>query len=461
MRDVLAAVARLTPKGLSILVAVSGGPDSLCLLDALSRQSARRGWRLGVACLDHGLRPEARVEAVRVRVEAEARGLPFYTARADARGRARRSGRSLEATAREARYGWLARIARVEGYDAVATGHTADDQAETVLLRLLRGAGATGLAAMRADGLVPGAEVRLLRPLLDTTRAEVEAYCRTRRLAPSHDASNDDPTFTRNKIRRELIPALEAYNPSIRRTLARAAEVTAGEAEALQAYGELLWAQLAPRRTDAGWVFERTPWRALSRPAQRLLLRRAAQELLVDEGEIGFDALEAALHLAARGAAGRIAELGGGVAVEVALHSLTIWKERGSEAPLSLPRLALRRVTMSLAEVRANPDRWVAYIDLGVVAQRLGAERVRARDLVVRWPQPGDRFQPLGLGGRSQLLSDFFINARVPRAARSTTPLVVCGDTILWVGGQRPAHWARVVDGTPVVGALRFLIDDF
>lgn len=460
MGDVLAAVARLTPKGLSILVAVSGGPDSLCLLDALTRQAARRGWRLGVACLDHGLRPESRAEAARVRGEAEARGLPFYTARVDVKGRARRSGHSLEATAREVRYGWLARIARAEGYDAVATGHTADDQAETVILRLLRGAGATGLAGMRADGRIPGMEVRLLRPLLSTTRAEVEAYCRARRLAPSHDASNDDPTFTRNRIRRELIPTLEAYNPNIRRTLARAAEVTAGEAEALQAFGDLLWAQLAPRRIEFGWVFERTPWRALTRPAQRLLLRRAAQRLIEDEAEIGFDALEAALHLAARGAAGRIAELGGGVAVQVALHTLTVEKERASETPLPLPRLTLRRVAVTLAEVRANPNRWAAFIDLDVVAQRLGVERVRARDLLVRMPQLGDRFQPLGLGGRSQLLSDFFVNARVPRAARPTTPLVVCGDAILWVGGQRPAHWARVVDGTTNVGELRFLIAD-
>lgn len=108
MGDVL-AVARLTPKGLSILVAVSGGPDSLCLLDALTRQAARRGWRLGVACLDHGLRPESRAEAARVRGEAEARGLPFYTARVDVKGRARRSGHSLEATAREAAMaGWRA-----------------------------------------------------------------------------------------------------------------------------------------------------------------------------------------------------------------------------------------------------------------------------------------------------------------------------------------------------------------
>lgn len=313
---------------------------------------------------------------------------------------------------------------------------------------------------MRADGRIPGMEVRLLRPLLSTTRAEVEAYCRARRLAPSHDASNDDPTFTRNKIRRELIPALEVYNPNIRRTLAGAAEVTAGEAEALQAYGDLLWAQLAPRRIELGWVFERTPWRALTRPAQRLLLRRAAQRLIEDEAEIGFDALEAALHLdARRGRPDRRARRRcGGAGRASHAHGREGTGLRNAAAVAASD--ALRRVAATLAEVRANSNCWAAFIDLDVVAQRLGVERVRARDLLVRGPQPGDRFQPLGLGGRSQLLSDFFVNARVPRAARPTTPLVVCGDAILWVGGQRPAHWARVIDGTTNVGELRFLIAD-
>ncbi len=456
MRNVLAAVTRLTPRGLSILVAVSGGPDSLCLLDALARQAGRQGWRLGVACLDHGLRPESRAEARRVCSEAERRGLPFYTTRLDVRGRARRSRRSLEATAREARYAWLAATARRHGYAAVATGHTADDQAETVLLRLVRGAGATGLAAMRADGWVPGARppVRLVRPLLTTTRAEVEAYCQARGLAPSLDPSNADPTFTRNRIRLELLPVLAALNPNIRRTLARLAEVTAGEAEALQAYGDLLWAQCSPRRTKTGWRFERTRWLALPRPAQRLLLRRTAQPFLDEQAEIGFDALEAALTLIERGARAKVAELGGGVVVRITPDALAIERPSTVSAPAPLPGLRLRRVRLSLETVRANADRSTAYVDVDIVAQRLGRKRVRARDLVVRRPQPGDRFQPLGLGGRTQLLSDFFVNARVPRAERANTPVVVCGDEIVWVVGHRPAHWARVTEHTTALSQL-------
>ncbi len=457
MRDVLAAVARLAPKGVSILVAVSGGPDSLCLLDALARQTVRRGWRLGVACLDHGLRPESRAEVARVRVEAESRGLSFYTTRVDVRGRARRRKRSLEATARAARYDWLAATARRHGFEAVATGHTADDQAETVLLRLLRGAGVTGLAAMRPVGAVPGSRppVRLLRPLLTTTRAEVEAYNRARGLQASTDASNSDPAYTRNRIRLELLPALETYNPNIRRTLVRLAEVTAGEAEALSAYGALLWDQLSPRRTAEGWVFDRQAWKALPHPAQRLVLRRAATSLVEEEIEIGFDALDAALDVVARGTAGRVAELGGGVVARVTRDALTVATSRAPEPSVRLPHLRLRRVDASLEQVRANPDRFRAFVDVDVLAKRLGVARIAVRDLRLRWPTPGDRFQPLGLGGRTQRLSDFFTNAHVPREARATTPVVVCGDAILWVVGHRLAHWARVTEDTTELGELR------
>lgn len=454
MRDLLSAVARLTPKGLSILVAVSGGPDSLCLLDVLARQATRRNWRLGVACLDHGLRPESRAEAERVRAEAEARGLRFFSVRQDVKARARRRKLSIEAAAREARYSWLTKTARQHGFDAIATGHTADDQAETVLLRLLRGAGSTGLAAMRADGIVPGSRppLRLLRPLLTTTRAEVEAYVATRKLDPSQDASNADPAYTRNRVRRELLPALEAYNPKIRRALVRLAEVSAGEAAALNEYTERLWADLAPRAISHGLLFDREAWSGLSRPAQRLVLRRAALILLADETELGFEALDAALDRAAARASGQSLELGGGLTLTVEPKALRLSRAALIAATVT-GRLSLRRVPVDLATVRVNPDPRTAYVDLDVLAERLG-HPARANDLEVRAPRRGDRFKPLGLNGRSQLLSDFLSNARVPRAQRVSVPLVLCAGEIVWVVGHRPAHWARVTDKTVAMGYL-------
>ncbi len=460
MRDLLAAIARLTPQGLSILVAVSGGPDSLCLLDALARQARRRAWRLGVACLDHGLRPESRAEVEQVRMESGRRGLPFFTARVNARARARRRKISLEAAAREARYAWLTKIAREHGFAVVATGHTADDQAETVLMRLLRGAGSTGLAAMRTDGVVPGSHppLRLLRPLLTTTRAEVEAYVAARGLKPSQDSSNADPAYTRNRVRRELLPALEAYNPNIRRALVRLAEVSAGDADALNEYADRLWEALGPQATPQGLAFERGAWQGLSRPAQRLVLRRAALALLEDDAEVGFDALEAAGRAAAVRTSGQALDLGGGLTLRVEPKTLRLTRAAPATTR-AFGRLSLRHVATDLATVRANPDPGAAYVDLDVLAARLG-HRVRVSDLELRAPRRGDRFQPLGLNGRSQLLSDFLVNAHVPRAERSSVPIVLCAGEIVWVVGHRPAHWARVTEKTSVIGRLLLPIKD-
>ena len=455
MRDLLAAAARLTPRGLSILVAVSGGPDSLCLLDVLARQAVRRGWRLGVACLDHGLRPESRAEVEQVRGEAERRGLPFFSTRVDVKARARRRKTSIEAAARDARYGWLTTIARRHGFQAIAAGHTADDQAETVLLRLLRGAGSTGLAAMRADGVVPGSNppLRLLRPLLTTTRADIEAYIAARQLVPIDDSSNADPAYTRNRVRHELLPALEAYNPNIRRSMARVAEVSAGEADALNEYADRLWADLSPQTTPDGLTFDRDAWIILSRAAQRILLRRAALALLDDDAELGFDALEAALRGLATRASGQVLELAGDLSLVVEPKTLRL--SRGAPIASAAPgRLSCRPVRVDLPTVRANADPGVAYVDLDVLAERLG-HPAHAHDLEVRAYRRGDRFQPLGLNGRSQLLSDFLSNARVPRAQRASVPLVLCAGEILWVVGHRPAHWARVTEKTKAMGCLR------
>ena len=276
-------------------------------------------------------------------------------------------------------------------FDAIATGHTADDQAETVLLRLLRGAGSTGLAAMRVDGVVPGSRppLRLLRPLLTTTRAEVEAYIATRKLNPSHDASNTDPAYTRNRVRRELLPALEAYNPNIRRSLGRLAEVSAGEADALNEYADRLWANLSPQTMPDGLAFDRKAWLALSRAAQRLVLRRGVFALLGDDSELGFEALAAALEGLATPASGQTLELAGGLSLVVEPKTLRLTRAVGPENT-AFGRLSLRRVRVGLATVRANPDPDAAYVDLDVLAERLG-HPVRARDLEVRVPRRGDR----------------------------------------------------------------------
>src|SRR5688572_15639933 len=206
-----------------LVVAVSGGPDSLCLLHVLHKLSVEHPLRLHVAHLDHGLRPEAHDEATFVRQEAESLGLPVHLGTADTRAYAAKHRQSTEEAARSVRYAFLAEVARLAGARHVVVAHTADDQAETVLMHFLRGAGLAGLKGMLpvtelgswmsevrgqrselSDVRPLTSDLFLVRPLLTTTRAEVEAYCAENGLAPRRDASNADTQYLRNRLRHEL-----------------------------------------------------------------------------------------------------------------------------------------------------------------------------------------------------------------------------------------------------------------
>ena len=211
--------------GDTVVVGVSGGPDSLCLLDILASLAARHGLRLHVAHLNHTLRPEAASEADFVREQSEKRGLAFHLETADTRSWAADHKQSVEEAARNLRYDFLGTLAGRLGAGCVAVAHTLDDQAETVLMHFLRGSGLAGLAGMEAKRAFPfngqptlaaeeqAAPVYLIRPLLDVTRADVLAYCAEAALEPKFDPSNLDPAYYRNRLRHVLLPR---WKPTIR-----------------------------------------------------------------------------------------------------------------------------------------------------------------------------------------------------------------------------------------------------
>jgi tRNA(Ile)-lysidine synthetase-like protein len=234
-------------RGDGIAVAVSGGADSLALLHALRTLSVRRGWRLAVATVDHGLRPDAAADAAFVADHAASLGLESHLLRVAPEELEARRGEGPEGTARAARYRALAEAAAKAGCRFVATGHTLDDQAETVLLQLLRGAGPDGLAAMAPrDGW-------LLRPLLAVRREQTRACCRALGLAWREDASNTDQRLLRNAVRLRGLPLLEELRPGAALTLARTAELARAEREWLDPLvSSTLDAVLDPRAAWAG-----------------------------------------------------------------------------------------------------------------------------------------------------------------------------------------------------------------
>jgi tRNA(Ile)-lysidine synthase len=319
--------AKLLRPGLRVAVGLSGGADSVALLRALAERSRELGLVLHAAHLHHGLRgEEADADLAFARSLAADLGLPFHEARVDTEAEAKANAASakpaetIEEAARRLRYGWFRQLMASGEVEAVATAHTRDDQAETVLAKFLRGAWTEGLSGIHP--VVEFPEGRILRPLLSTTRAEVEAYLAALGQQWREDSSNRHPTFTRNRIRHELLPLLEGWNPRLREHLAQMAQLALDE----EAWWQTELARMGPqlllpgkpvrgggREAADGLALDVTRLAALAPALQRRLLRYAAEQL---GAAVDFPSTEALRTLALAGRAGQKLELAQGLRAE-------------------------------------------------------------------------------------------------------------------------------------------------
>jgi len=414
-----------------ILVAVSGGPDSVALLSLLNRIAPVVGWRLHAAHFDHGLRGDESVADARyVERLTESLRVPLTVGHAEP-GRIVSRGRGLQAAAREARYAFFERVAEETRARWVATAHTADDQAETVLMRLTRGAGSTGL------GGIPEARGRVLRPLLGTSRAEIETYLLAEGVTPRRDASNDNPRFARVAVRRTVLPTLRALNPRVVETLGRTATLLADDNEYLDARAEERLVGLASGGGGTWVELARAGLADLPLALRRRVLRRAVLRA-GGTAEVSFDAVERLSDRVTSRATGRVM-LGRGVVADLSGDRLRLERafaaERIQPQPVVLPRAG----TTKLPE-------WglVVTVDSEAAANDGPSRRGEARFdsdrvpgiLAVRARRSGDLFHPEGMRGRKRL-QDFLVDERVPRWRRDQVPLLVAGSEILWVIGMR------------------------
>ena len=420
------------PQDRCMLLAVSGGADSTALLLIMARLAKNLRLQLGVAHFDHGLRgarASGREERF-VRERALELGLPFYTA--SARGERLAS----EDAARRARYEFVASIAEHEGYGAVATGHTASDQAETVLLHQVRGAGLDGLAGMSAGAgwPFPGHDLTLLRPLLRLSRQETLAYCAAAGVKPIDDESNASPRYQRNRVRHELLPLLRELNPRVDDALVRLADTAREDAAYLRAVATEAMIE-APAGTQRLSRRLLAKWPASPR---RYALRLAVGSLLGDGQELTQRHVEALERLVLEGKTGDRLDLPRRVGAVLRREALELRLLRPRvELPNEPVMLSLPGTTrFGPLEVAASPKRPASREWTEVDAEAV------AGGLCVRRRLPGDRFQPLGMAGHKKL-QDFFTDAQVPRDDRDIIPLFVSPRGIVWVGGQRIAEWAR------------------
>jgi tRNA(Ile)-lysidine synthase len=334
------------------------------------------------------------------------------------------------------RYAFLERVAEGTGADRIATGHTADDQAETLLMRLLRGAGLAGLSG------VPPKRGKIVRPLIETTRGEALAFLKEAGLPFVTDPSNDRPDFTRNRIRQEALPVLARFNPSVVGTLAAEAALIRDEDEALDAFVRPLLDDILAA-ADGQVKIDRDRFNGQLPGVRRRMLRSAVGLLGMSGADLSAVRTEEALGFMQHARTGRAMELLPGIELCRAYDAFLLRPRQaaqGFSVPLAVPgRTGLPVLSLSVeTEVRdaaaAAADRasegnylWQAEFDYDTITGPLG---VRSR-------RPGDRMRPAGMGGRSRKLQDIFTDLKVPRAERERIPLVVAGDDILWVPGIR------------------------
>ncbi len=453
----------LVAEGDLLLVGVSGGADSLCLAHILVSIRESLLIRLHVAHLDHSLRPESRPDSLFVEGMARGWGLPCTVAREDVEGFRARNRLSLEEAARRVRYSFFARLSSELGASGVAVGHTADDQAETVLLHWIRGAGLAGLRGMRpATPLsLPGGEgrVTVVRPLLAVRRVETEGYCLMAGMEPRTDASNQSLRHVRNRIRHGLLPALESYNPKVRESLLKMARVLDRDYAFIEDEVLRVWPDVVYE--EAGRLTLNTRAALALPPAIRFhLLRMAVEKVAGATDGLGYKHLEEMAHALSR-RAGATLTLPGGLIMAVDYGRCTIsdgqfpppFPPIRGETALAVPGETAMPGWKVLASIKepggalSGEDRWTASLDLD-----------RVEDcLLVRARRDGDRFRPLGMI-REKRLQDFFVDAKVPRSWRDRVPLVVTRAQIVWVAGWRIDDRVRVTENTRKVLRLTFTL---
>jgi tRNA(Ile)-lysidine synthase len=441
--DILGAATRyrMFLPGETVLVAVSGGPDSVAMLHALLSRREDFGIAIHVAHLNHGIRGEAAdMDEEFVRSLARDWNLPATVERIEVPALRRKLRMSEEEAARQVRYEFLYRTASEIGASKIAVGHTADDRAESVLMNVIRGTGIEGLGALRP---VAG---NIVRPLLDTWRSEVEAYIRENRLSFRVDESNLNLAYTRNRVRHELIPLLENhYNPRVKNALVRLAEIAQSatdfiEGAALDSIGKITYIGAI----DAEMLCD------LPEALRYQVVRSEVERIRGDLRDIEFEQIRRVVQA-----------LGSGDEFTITLPSGKVYAfRRGSEFRIDKKK-QLPEVEPFEIELKVPGRTQIPQIGLVVEAERIESPQPKKSSLDVvlipedaitgtlriRSVRPGDRIIPFGMH-ESKKLQDVFVDKKVPRARRALAVAVVDDEKILWVVGVVASEATRVTERT-------------
>jgi len=443
LRTVRDTIARcgMFGAGDSVLVAVSGGPDSVALTHILNTIAGDYSLQLAIAHLNHCLRgQESERDAEFVAHLAAKLDLPFYGEKNDVRAFEHRRRLSPEEAARRVRYEFYDAVSTRDGFNKIALGHHSDDSAELVLMNLLRGSGPLGLS-----GIAPVRDSKIVRPLIHLKRSEILDYLSANHIAFVTDSSNTDPAYRRNRIRHHLIPELKkAYNPAIVEALNRLGEILQAEDHWMEQTLEPLFAQAILDKTSDSISLDLSKINQMDPAAGRRVIRKAILSVKQNLRRISFSHVDAVLDLAGKAQTSGFLDLPDSIQVIKDTPVLTVKKEdhvlpadvidyRYSILAEGTTRIKEANVAIRLVEVRTDevPD----FKTAGPTRAFFDRDCLRF-PLVVRNFRPGDRFSPLGVHG-TQKLKKYFINKKTPARQRKECPLLLSENKIIWVAGHR------------------------
>ncbi|MCK4402520.1 MAG: tRNA lysidine(34) synthetase TilS [Dehalococcoidia bacterium] len=494
----------LISSGEIVVVGVSGGADSVCLLCVLARWQSKLDIKLHVAHLNHQLRGvESETDAKYVANLAERLDIPITVGKRDVAAYKAERNCSMEEAARELRYDFLAKVADDIGANRVAIGHTRDDQVETILMHILRGTGTSGLRGLEPCSPIPygkGMSLRaqrsnllVIRPLLNITREGTLNYCQERQIEPRIDSSNLSLSFFRNRLRLELLPLLREYNPSVDQALLRLAEIAGSDISYLEQQAFQLWDEVARQEEDAIYL-DKGKIVALPIALQRQLLRLAIARLAGDTRDIEANHIEAIRSLLSK-PVGKRTSLPHGlvcwnrydevvIAVSQSLEGNESTRDLGlstsrlfcpfpalqGEFPLKVPGETVLpgwRVIASISSVipRQSPEHSESRSPFVIASEAKQPHRsfvaefdlhLAGTELFVRQRQPGDGFQPLGMD-RPKKLQHFMVDAKIPLLWREHIPIVCSPQQIIWVVGWRIDDRVKVTEATKEILRLEFI----